>query len=317
MRVHDRRQDKAPEATARQGITRRRLIGSALSAPILALPRPAFSAAPEPRPYSTRVIQSGHSLTDPLFVPLDAMVKAVGGQEAQRGRIDKSTVPGSPMQTRWTDRSDYKPDAYESIADYEVLVITERASLSGTFPWHDSTGYGLKWFNHAFQNGNGGKGADTILYATWVNTDSGPGYENPYNDPDGNLTFRERMAPEMTLWQAIADYVNANRPAGSNPMTVIPGPLIMAAVYDAIEAGTAPGLTSITDLFDDTIHINEWGAYLISLAHFAVIYRRDPRIVPSKIGLLPVPPPETADWMKEVVATVLRDYPDAGLQGIL
>jgi hypothetical protein len=34
------------------------------------------------------------------------------------------------------------------------------------------------------------------------------------------------------------------------------------------------------------------------------------------MGLIPVPPPETADWMKEVVASVLRDYPGAGLQGL-
>jgi hypothetical protein len=299
------------------GISRRQLITSALAAPLLALSRPAAGAVPEPRPYSTQVIQSGHSLTDPIFGPLDAMVKAVGGQEAQRGRIDKSTVPGSPMETRWKDRSPYKPDAFESIADYEVLVVTERVALSTTFPWHDSTGYALKWFNLAYEKGNGGKGADTVLYATWVDIDSGPGYTNWNNDPDADLTFRERMAPEMAMWQAIADHVNTNRPAGSNPMAVIPGPLIMTAVYDAIAAGTAPGLTSFSQLFGDTIHLSDWGAYLISLAHFAVIYRRDPRIVPSKVGLQPFLPAETADWMKETVASVLRDYPDAGLQGIL
>ncbi|MBL9051265.1 MAG: hypothetical protein JNK19_14235 [Tabrizicola sp.] len=270
--------------------------------------------ASQPRPYSTRVIQSGHSLSDPIPGPLTAMVQAVGGFEAKRGKIDIDAVPGSPMERRWTDRSAYPPDAFVVMPEYDLLVITERAPLSRTLDAHDSRGYALKWFNRAFELGNDGKGADTILYATWAETDSGP--DATFNDRDAKLTFRERMVPEMRDWQTIADYVNANRPAGSNPMSVIPGPLIMAAVYDSIEAGTAPGLGSITDLFTDNIHINDLGAYLISLAHFAVIYRRDPRIVPSKMGLQPVPPLEMADWMKELVASVLKDYPDAGLQGV-
>lgn len=298
--------------------TRRFMLGAALAAPFLSLARPAFAAAPEPRPYSARVVQSGHSLTDPIVPVLAAMVAAVGGQEAKRGVIEGSTIPGSPMDWRWDNRTEYPPDARTEIGNYDVLVITERAPLStGTLDYHKSDRVALKWFEHAWSKGNGGRGAETVLYASWVEVTSGPDFENPWGDPEGNMTFRDRMGPEMERWQTIADYVNANRPEGSPPMPVIPGPMIMAAVHDAIAAGTAPGLRAMTDLFFDDIHINDVGAYLITLAHFAVIYRRDPRIIPSRLGSVPTPPQATADWMKELVATVLKGYPSAGLDGVL
>jgi hypothetical protein len=107
--------------------------------------------------------------------------------------------------------------------------------------------------------------------------------------------------------------VNANRPAGSPRMRVIPGPKIMAAVYDAIAAGTAPGLKRMQDLFEDTIHPNAMGAYLIALAHYAVIYGRDPRALPNLRGEPGWPTAEQADWMKALIWDVLRAYPDSGL----
>ncbi|MFX0543364.1 hypothetical protein ACEWPM_016865 [Roseovarius sp. S4756] len=216
------------------------------------------------------------------------------------------------MDWRWNHRNEYMPDARHDIADYDLLVITERASLSNTVLWHDSENMALRWFTHAWTEGSDGAGAETILYATWINNDSGPEFDNPYNDPEGHLTFRERLPLEMARWQAIADHVNANRPTGSPRMRVIPGPLIMAAVHDAIDTGQAPGLDRIEDLFSDTIHLNGQGAYLIALAHLDVIYGYDSRDLPSGLGRLEVPSPATAAWMKQLVHDVLRGYPDAG-----
>ncbi|MFP4449814.1 MAG: hypothetical protein ACLFP0_02670, partial [Rhodosalinus sp.] len=81
-----------------------------------------------PRSLDLDVIQSGHSLTDPIVPMLDAIVASVGGRSAMR-RIDRSTVPGSPMDWRWNNRNEHLPDAREAIADYDVLVLTERVPL--------------------------------------------------------------------------------------------------------------------------------------------------------------------------------------------
>ncbi|QDA36289.1 hypothetical protein E4191_19455 (plasmid) [Paracoccus liaowanqingii] len=270
-----------------------------------------LAQASELNSFSMRVVHSGHSLTDPIVPVLDMMVAAAGQQEARSRVIDRSTTPGSPMDWRWDHRNEYMPDARHDIADYDTLVLTERAPLSNTVQWHDSENMALKWFSHAWNEGNKGAGARTILYATWVHTDSGPDFDNPYDDPDGHLTFRERLPLEMERWQITADEVNENRPDGSAPLRVIPGPLIMAAAHDAIAAGTAPGLNEIEDLFLDTIHLNAQGSYLIALAHLAVIYGFDPRNLTNFPVRVEVPDPATADWMKQLVHDVLKDYPDA------
>lgn len=294
---------------------RRAIVSGLLAVPALAVTGigGAFAQTTEPRPFNTRIVMSGHSLTDPIPVPLEMMVRAAGGKEALGMAIDPSTVPGSPMEIRWRDTNAYHTDARRDIGNYDVLVLTERVPLSNTFPWHDSPGFALLWFNHAWANGNGGRGAETILYATWIHSDSGPDSTFPHKDPDMFIPFRERLPIEMAMWQQILDHVNANRTDGSPPMRMIPGPLLMAAVYDAIAEGTAPGLTAITDLFSDTIHVGPIGAYLMALAHFAVIYRRDPRTIPNFAAEPGWPRPETADWMKSLVWDVVRAHPDSGV----
>lgn len=268
-------------------------------------------AVAEQRPFSKKVIQSGHSLTDPIIDPLRAMVVAGGGRGAT---IDRSTIPGSPMEWRWNNPSD-QPDARIEISKYDILVLTERVPLSNTLPFHNSEEEGLRWFSHAWKNGGDGKGAETVLYAAWPEIDSGVDADNPHNDAERHIPFRERLPLEMEGWEKILSHVNANRPAGSPPMRMIPGPLLMAVLYDAIAAGQAPGLSSISDVFSDNIHLNDLGAYYISLAHYAVIYERDPRGLPNRLGLAMTPTRELAEWMQEMVWTVLTQYEGSGVKG--
>jgi hypothetical protein len=265
------------------------------------------------RPLTLRVIQSGHSLTDPIPDPLQAMVRAAGW----RGQtIDRSTIPGSPMDWRWNHPPSHGlPDARHDIANYEVLVLTERGALSGTLEFHNSPEQALIWFNHAWSEGNGGKGAETILYATWVTLDSGPDAANPYNDPEGLIPFRERLDLEMQGWEQILNHVNQNRPSDAPPMRMIPGPLLMAEIHDAIARGEVPGISAMQDLFSDDIHLNDLGAYYIALAHYAVIYNRDPRGLPNRIGMPTSPSRELADWMQETVWRVVSSYGDSGVRG--
>ncbi len=262
----------------------------------------ASLAQAQERPLTLRVVQSGHSLTDGIMAPLKFLVASEGARGAM---IDKSTIPGSPIDWRWNNSDRNNPtDARYNISRYDVLVLTERAPLTMTMPSHKSPVDALRWFTHAWNEGNGGQGAETILYASWANIDSGPDFENPYKDPDGHIPFRERLPREMRGWEGIQSYVNENRPAGTPPMRIIPGPRLMAAIYDEIEAGRAPGLTDISDLFADGIHLSRIGEYFMALAHFAVIYERDPRGLQNFDEVSP----EQAIWMQDLVWRILTEY---------
>ena len=272
----------------------------------------AVGAEPVERPFNQRIVMSGHSLTDPIPHPLGIMVKAAGGQQTRGMAIDLSTIPGSPAEHRWQNDLNLPVDARRDIAKYDLLVLTERVAVRSTLQWHNADRMALTWFEHAWKKGRGGKGAETIYYASWIGLDSGRPSEWDSSE-DQKIPFRKRLDVEMTAWQSIADFVNANRPQGSPRMRMIPGPKIMAAVYDAIQAGTAPGLSRMQELFEDDIHVNAKGAFLIGLAHYAVIYGRDPREIPGLRGESGWPSAAQQAWMKEVVWTVVSAYPDSGL----
>lgn len=262
-------------------------------------------------PFEARVIQSGHSLTDPIPSPLRRMLQEMG---VRRPVVDLSTIPGSTMDWRWAHDSGVPgKDARTDIANYDVLVLTERVPLSGTMEWHKSEAEALRWTRHAWAKGDGGKGAATVLYATWVPVISGPAYDNPWGDIEGHLTFLERMPLELARWERITDHVNANLPEGAPPVPMIPGPLVMKAMAEAVAEGRAPGMAGMEDLFLDDIHINETGAYLVALAHYAVIYGRDPRELPDRIG--DRGQEDLAAFMQDLVGTVVEGYararPDA------
>ncbi|MFY9211269.1 MAG: hypothetical protein WAO69_09100 [Aestuariivita sp.] len=259
----------------------------------------APTAASERLP-ALRVVQSGHSLTDTILAPLTLMVRATS---MRGGRLDKATIPGSPMEWRWNNAT--SPDIRQPavMAEYDVLAITERVALTTTLEPHESKIWALRWAEHAWA-----AGARSVLYASWVNVESGPGFDNDNNDPEGHLPFRDRLPLEMARWESIQAYVNDNRSPDMPEMTMIPGPLIMARAYDEIAAGRAPGLSDIRDLFADDIHLNEMGSYLIALGHFAVIYGGDllglPQGVPARGG----PDKAQAEWMQRLVREVLADY---------
>lgn len=293
----------------------RRLVLTGIAAlPLLATTHAAFAATGGERPFNLRIVMSGHSLTDPISEPLGILVQAAGGVASRGMRIDSSTIPGSTARLRWDPDLTLPVDARRDMAGYDVLVLTERVPVRSALQWEEAREITRKWVDHAWKTGNGGKGAETVYYASWIDVRSGPGNTDDYDMPDERqIPFRERLDLEMGSWQEVADFANGNRPKGSPPVRVIPGPKIMAAVFDAIAAGTAPGLTAMQDLFEDTIHVNAKGAFLIALAHFAVIYGRDPRSVPRLRGKPGWPTAEQAEWMKTLVWDVLRAYPDSGL----
>jgi hypothetical protein len=251
-------------------------------------------------PLNARVVMSGHSLTDPIPPMLRPMVQALSGRQPV---IDQSTLPGSPMDWRWNNQAQ-PVDARMAIGRYNLLVLTERVPLLNTMEYHNSAEWALRWAQHAWANG-----AATVLYASWISLNTGPGSSD--DTLEAHIPFRERLEVEQARWLEIRDHVNTNRPAGMPEMIMVPGPRIMAALYDAIAAGHAPGLNDISDLFEDDIHVNDTGAYVMALAHLAVIYGADPRDVPLSLGRVTVPEPALARWLQDLVAVVVAQSPEA------
>ncbi len=265
-------------------------------------------------PYDIRQIHSGHSLTDPLFgqpwpgqyVNLMTDVRGVWAGDD----IGKSTIPGSPIFWRWDHDSTISPSARFDIADWELQIITEGIPIPGAqsspVDLTDSYTYLSLYVNNAWQNGNMGNGTPTLLWTTWTSLD---GTEGPW---------RPTLDEYEAYWEELMDYANANRPAGATPVYIIPGHRMMRRIYDDIQLGQVPDITSIDELFGDNIHTNSLGDYAIAMIHYACIYNESPVGLPAQLMTNPpqgfqYPSPSLAHYIQTIVWEEVTNYDRTGI----
>ncbi len=278
----------------------------------------------EAYPFNVLQIHSGHSLTDPLFYPhwpgqyVNLMNGVLG--EWSGDMIGKSTIPGSSLSWRWDNPPCCgAPDARHDIADWELLSITQSVPLyyegGSTQQWYIEAiaeqRQKLSHFtNNAWANGNGGEGAPTLLWTTWTNIDNSDG------------PWRSMLDVLGEEWENMQEFANDNLLPGSPPVYLIPGHKMMARLYDDIQLGLVPDVDHISDFFSDNIHTNELGAYAIAMIHYACIYNLSPvglpnNLLPNAPGGTPIPSPQLAAYLQNMIWEVVTSYPLTGVYQFL
>jgi Secretion system C-terminal sorting domain len=270
---------------------------------------------------NVRQIHSGHSLTDPLFNPWPGQYSYLIGEVlgGNFSNIASSTVPGSSMEYRWDYISPYgHPSARHNINNWELLVITERVPL--LFPssplsnqqWYiegltNQRSYLSQFVNNSWTNGNNRNGAPTLLWTTWLNIDG------------SNGDFRQTLDVQGAEWEYMQDYANANLISGASPVYLIPGHKMMARLYDDIQLGLVPGITSINQFFEDSIHVNDLGAYAVAMIHYACIYNKNPTGItnslfyPNLVQNHTTPSPQLANYLQNMIWDVVTNYSRTGV----
>lgn len=259
-----------------------------------------------------RVYHLGHSL---VGRDMPAMLAQMAGHShaSQLGW-------GTPLRAHWEDAVEITGFAEENAhpafrpahqalqsGQYDAVVLTEMVELRDALRWHAGAAYLARWVLAA-QSGN----PDTriYLYETWHRLD----------DPAGWLT---RIDADLdALW--LGELAQGAMAWGAPPVHVIPGGQVLAAAARAVEAGAVPGLARREDFFArlpdgtvDPIHLNDLGAWLIALAHHAVLYHRLPETLPGALtradGTPVVIPPDTAAALQALVWRVVRTTPRTGV----
>lgn len=227
------------------------------------------------------VFQLGHSL-------VGRDMPAMLAQLAPHGHEYASQLGwGTPLRSHWypdipingfeaeNDHPKFLP-AREALAEggFDAVVLTEMVELKDALKYHDSAENLANWAQLA-RSGN--PNTRLYLYETWHNTD----------DPAGWL---ERIDDDFeALWLNRLALIAARKI--QTPIYVIPGGQVLARFVRAI--GAAGGIGNIKDrdaLFArtsdgeaDTIHLNDLGAYLIALTHYATLYHRSPVGLPRTL----------------------------------
>jgi hypothetical protein len=204
-------------------------------------------------------------------------------------------------------------DAFDALrsGDYDVVVLTEMVEIRDAIEYHDSWDYLGRWARLAWE---GNPEARVYLYETWHATD----------DPEGWLLRLERDLERYWEDEILRRALAA--PGMDRPVHVIPAGQVLRRFVEEIERrGGVDGLTRKEDLFarieagaQDTIHLNDLGAYLVALTHYAVLYHESPVGSPRRLrradgSAAAAPGEEVARLMQEVVWEVVRGYPKTGV----
>jgi hypothetical protein len=241
------------------------------------------------------------------------------GQLAPEGhRFNKQIGWGASLKEHWQHpdpvlkgyeeenwHESFRP-AEEAInsAEYDVVVFTEAVELKHAIQYDQSPEYLALWAQRARA---ARPDVRLYLYETWHGLD----------DAEGWRMRLERDLPE--LWEGVVLYGALARDENRQPIYLIPGGQVIAELGRRVDAmGGLPGFNDLEDLFADNIHINDLGAYLIALTHYAVIYQRSPIGLPRDLVLADgtpadAPSPELALLMQQVVWDVVTGLPKTGI----
>lgn len=227
---------------------------------------------------------------------------------------------GASLRNHWSDevpgfeKENANPrfePAAEALASgrFDAVVLTEMVEIKDAIKYHDSAKYLTSWTRRIHE---GNPDAHVYLYESW----------HKLSDPAGWLERLDGDLPEFWEGELLRPAM-ADEDLGT--IYVIPGGQVMAAFAREIDAGKVPGMRHREELFSrnddgslDPLHLNDLGAYLIALTHYAVLYQKSPVGLPHALkradGTPAVAPSsEVARKMQEVVWNVVTNYRPTGI----
>ena len=198
-------------------------------------------------------------------------------------------------------------DGHEALksGEYDAVVLTEAVEIRDAIKYMDSP---EMLHNLADKARQYNPQVVVYFYETWHHLD----------DPEGWL---ERIDHDLErYWENAILRPALNYDSPPQPIYIIPGGQVMAQFARAVESrgGVGP-IKTRQDLFLDQIHFNDYGAYLMALTHYAVLYQTSPVGLPhalTKADGTPAadPGPEAARLMQETVWDVVTKYPKTGVR---
>ncbi len=270
----------------------------------------ALYTRPVPLPDGPRkVFHIGHSLVGRDMPAMLAQLAGAGHDYASQ------LGWGAPLRSHWDpdvpingfaqeNAHDKYRDALEAVAsgDFDAVILTEMVEIKAAIRYQDSAQMLSNWASKAQA-----AGATVYLYETWHELDCPEGWRKRLDRDLGKYWEGQILRPALAL---------QNNP---QPIYLIPGGQVMAAFADALRSqGQTGPLRSHHDLFSDQIHFNDYGAYLVALTHYAVLYRRTPVGLPHALlradgTAADDPGAEAARLMQHVVWDVVTRLPQTGV----
>lgn len=231
---------------------------------------------------SVNAFYIGHS----LISDIPDMLKSIADSAPSTTFTFKEQfIPGAPLRWQWDKVAEFEGEPTyrvrfdEALATgrYDALVVTDGVPRGGKELEAETADYLARFANAARQHN---PSIRVFYYETWHHVTSGTPDNSPYDtaSPRRTLRWRERLDADRPMWEAIVASANKQAPAGPGtpPIRIIPAGQALARFDDAVRAGKVPGFTDTRSFFDDDIHLNHNGQYLVACVHYAVLFGKSP-----------------------------------------
>jgi hypothetical protein len=287
-----------------------------------------------------RTFHIGNSLTDTVNDWLAPAAESAG----RKLDFHRFTIPGAPTDWLWTHPgsgfgdSKYK-EAFVALAPIDHLFtqpfaghgrsIENEAEHSGKF-------YGLcrrtspnvrlwlyqqwpsKKYDESWSKGIYSLGSNIVYWKHKVKLRKGEsivdggwaGWQLKKAEPPKN--WQEAAANHTRYFEILRDEMQRRFPHPGKLVLIVPGGQALIALKERIEAGNVPGMTDFfAEIFADDVHLTAKGRYLISLVHYACIYRESPegKVSLAKAGLSD----EQARIFQQIAWQTAHDYKWSGV----
>lgn len=261
----------------------------------------------------------GHSLTDYLPEMVKSMTEQAGTADFDWAF---QSIPGAPLRWQWERMAEndygalpphfvgfYDPVFGLPAGNYDALVLTESVPRHWT-EWgiEETYEYAELFYEYATAHN---PGIRVFFYEVWHCILSGTPTGCDF-DID-TAPWRQRLDDDLAMWESVVNHLNQTFDP-EEPVCMIPGGQALARLYDAIAAGTVPGINDIEDFFEDNIHLNDPGRYYIALVHYAMLLNLEPVYLPHQLfdmwgGIFDAPSAELAGRLQELALETVLEYP--------
>jgi hypothetical protein len=258
------------------------------------------------------VLMVGHSL---FALDGPAMLQGALRAGTGDGEVKAQIINGSPLRYNWENSHIAEGvDARAVLPEGGTthLILTEALPLSSHIEWSETDVYGQAFARLAF---SANPDAQVYVQETWHDLKSGTGVEVKF-DPGADVPWRTRLDNDLPLWQDVVAKIAAGNPAHASQVHLIPAGQAMAQLYDEIAEGEIEGITDISVLFSDDIHLSDTGHYFVSMVQYATLTGQSPLGLPTDFsnswgGAFDTPDPDLAREFQRIAWATVQSFQGA------
>ena len=263
------------------------------------------------REKTVRTFHIGNSLTDTVAGWLQPVVESSG----RSFDFHRFTIPGAPTDWLWN----HPGGGFGDCRYPEAFFVLAPIDHIFTQPFHahdrsitNEVEYSGKFFDLCHKHS---PNVQAWLYVQWP----GPQFQDRWSQAKG-ATAELKLQPAKTWQEGVANHVayteavaeQLNKTWHGKPIRIVPGGVALARLKTEIDAGRVPGMKDfVAEMFADGIHLTAKGRYLISLVHYACIYRESPegKVSALTTGLTD----QQAAVFQRIAWDTVKDYRWAGV----